>query len=327
VTTPEVSVILPSRDRPELLRRSLACALGQEGVELEVVVVDDGSAMPLGERVPDLHDPRVRLLRHDVARGVASARNAGIAGARGPLVAFLDDDDVWSPRKLAAQVCALDRSGAGFSYTDMLWLDGELHPFGTHHAIEPERLREELRLANVIGSPSTVVARVDAVRAVGGFDERLSVLADWELWIRLADAAASARVDQPLLGYVVHGAGLHVTDSRGVRSELRIIRQTHPGTPQVGGLDFWEWLASSQRRVGNRFGAARTHAHIALEFRRKRDLARAVGLVLGPWAMRLGRRPTDAAPTPVPGWLVDLDATVTDPAAASPASSFPPPGR
>src|SRR5215207_4009097 len=144
----------------------------------------------------------------------------------------------------------------------MVWLDGDLRPYGEYRPVPAGRLREELRVANAIGSPSAVLARTDLVRAVGGFDERLAVLADWELWIRLAERADGADVDQLLLGYVVHGGGMHVQDSRAVRSELRVIRRSHPGDPAIGGLDFWQWLASSQRRVGNRFAAARTHAHM-----------------------------------------------------------------
>src|ERR687891_1871685 len=91
-----VTVVLPSRDRPEMLERALRCALQQQDVELEVIVVDDGSSPPLGDSVASLGDPRVTLLRREMPQGVASARNAGIARARHPFVAFLDDDDLWS---------------------------------------------------------------------------------------------------------------------------------------------------------------------------------------------------------------------------------------
>jgi glycosyltransferase involved in cell wall biosynthesis len=248
----------------------------------------------------------VRLLRHDVSRGVSSARNAGIAAASHPFVAFLDDDDLWSPRKLAAQAAALERTGAGFSYTGVIWLDEDLQPSGTFTPRPAERVRDELRDANVVGSPSSVVARTDLLRSVGGFDERLAVLADWELWVRLADRADGVAVGELLYGYVVHGAGMHLRDLTAIRAELRLIQSAHPGKPKVGGLGFWEWFASSQRRIGARFGATRSHAYIGLRFGRPRDLARAVGLVFGERAMRLGRRPASPPPPPVPAWLDDL---------------------
>jgi hypothetical protein len=275
-------------------------------VELEVIVIDDGSSPPLDVGAGALPDPRVRLLRHDVARGVSSARNAGIAAARHPYVAFLDDDDLWSPRKLVAQTAALASTGAGFSYTGVIWLDEDLQPSGAFMPCAADRVRHELRDANVVGSPSSVVAGTDLLRSVGGFDERLAVLADWELWLRLADRADGVPVDEVLYGYVVHGAGMHLQDLQAIRTELGLIRQTHPGKPKVGGLGFWEWFASSQRHVGARGGAMRSHAHIGLRFGRPRDLARAVGLLFGERVMRLGRRPGSPPPPPVPAWLDEL---------------------
>jgi glycosyltransferase involved in cell wall biosynthesis len=93
-----VSVVIPTRDRWPLLADTLASALAQEGVGLEVVIVDDGSAstMPVGTT---FDDPRVRTVRNEVSLGVARARNRGIEAARGEWVALLDDDDVSPERR------------------------------------------------------------------------------------------------------------------------------------------------------------------------------------------------------------------------------------
>jgi glycosyltransferase involved in cell wall biosynthesis len=304
-----VTVVLPSKDRPELLQRSLACALGQTGVDLEVVVIDDGSSPALEGRVSTLADRRITVLRHDRARGVASARNAGIAAARHPFVAFLDDDDVWAPTKLVAQARALDSSDADFSYTGTVWLDEELRPQGAFRPCPAQELRAKLRDANVIGSPSTVVARTRLLREVGGFHEGMSVLADWELWLRLAERSVGIEIDELLYGYVLHGSGMHLQDFPAVRHELDMMRRSHPGEPDIGGLGFWQWFASSQRWAGDRLGAARSHAYIGLRFGRGRDIARGVGLLFGERAMKLGRRSVDVAPPAPPPWLVDLART------------------
>jgi len=100
---PDVSVIIPTRDRWQLLLRSAGCALGQAGVALEVVIVDDGSIT----ECPDLkvlRDRRVRMVRHTTSRGVSAARNTGMEVARGRWLAWLDDDDLWAPDKLAVQL-------------------------------------------------------------------------------------------------------------------------------------------------------------------------------------------------------------------------------
>src|SRR5262245_42476041 len=94
------AVTTPQTPRRLRARTHLRAALPQEGVEREVLVVDDG---PVADAAPDLvgfDGPRVRVLRHTEPGGVGAARNTGIRGARSGWVAFLDDADVWSPRKL-----------------------------------------------------------------------------------------------------------------------------------------------------------------------------------------------------------------------------------
>src|SRR5689334_7474886 len=101
---PEVTVVIPTRDRAELLPRAVDSVLAQEGAAWELVLVDDGStdATPaVFERYAQ--DPRVRVLRLDPG-GVSRARNRGVALGSAPWVAFLDSDDEWRPGKLAAQL-------------------------------------------------------------------------------------------------------------------------------------------------------------------------------------------------------------------------------
>ncbi|MBV8991348.1 MAG: glycosyltransferase family 2 protein, partial [Solirubrobacterales bacterium] len=87
--------MIPTRNRWPFLSHTLASALAQESVSLEVVVVDDGSDDQTPERLPAVGDPRVRVFRHERGLGVARARNKGIEEARGAWIAFLDDDDTW----------------------------------------------------------------------------------------------------------------------------------------------------------------------------------------------------------------------------------------
>ncbi|HWC32537.1 MAG TPA: glycosyltransferase family 2 protein, partial [Actinomycetota bacterium] len=121
---PEVTVVIPTRDRWSLLATAaLPAALVQEDVDLEVVVVDDGSRDETPERLAELTDPRLRVIRNLEPLGVAQARNAGIAAARGRWLAFLDDDDLWSPRKLRTQLDAARAAGASFVYAGVINVD------------------------------------------------------------------------------------------------------------------------------------------------------------------------------------------------------------
>jgi glycosyltransferase involved in cell wall biosynthesis len=183
VKPPLVSVIVPTRDRPQLVAGAVRSALDQAGVRVEVCVVDDASAEPVV--LPA--DERVRLIRLEPpARGPAAARNAGLAATTGELVAFLDDDDVWLPGKLARQVEALVAAGPGTVMVASgfeLW-DGERL---VASALPPPDLNSGGLLAHPCVCPSAALARREAIVLVGGFDESLIRVEDWDLWLRLAD--------------------------------------------------------------------------------------------------------------------------------------------
>src|SRR5437868_15474590 len=98
--SPEVTVVLPTRDAWDLLPATLASVQGQEDVDLEGVVVDDGSRDVTAAGLADWPDPRVTVCRREVSGGVAAARNVAIERAHGEWLAFLDHDDLWAPRKL-----------------------------------------------------------------------------------------------------------------------------------------------------------------------------------------------------------------------------------
>jgi glycosyltransferase involved in cell wall biosynthesis len=113
MTEPEVSVVIPTRNRwPMLSTHALPSALAQEDVDLEIVVVDDASGDGTAARVAELGDPRVRVVRNETNRRLPASRNVGAEEARGTWLAFLDDDDLWSPRKLRAQLDVAQASGA-----------------------------------------------------------------------------------------------------------------------------------------------------------------------------------------------------------------------
>ena len=113
MTAPQVSVAMPTRNRWPMLEQALRSALGQEAVELEVIVVDEASSDGTPERLDRIGDERVSFLRHDTPRGPAAARNAAIERARGEWIAFLDDDDLWAPGKLRTQLARAAAGGHG----------------------------------------------------------------------------------------------------------------------------------------------------------------------------------------------------------------------
>jgi glycosyltransferase involved in cell wall biosynthesis len=287
-------VVLPTRNRRTLLARALGTVLAQEGVEVEAVVVDDASEDDTSSWLATL-DERVVPVRNEARLGVAAARNAGLERASAPWTAFVDDDDVWSPRKLGAQLAAALESGAEWATAGAVVLDRELEVRAAQHVMPPERFLPLLLGHNVVpGGASGVVARTELVRRVGGFDPDLRIMADWDLWIRLALAAVPAGVDRPLVGYVLHGENM-TSAPEGFRRELARVREKHAAALAEHGVEpddtAWsEWLSEVQGRSGHRLAPAREQLRIAVRARRPRALARALAMAAGPgWARRRDR--------------------------------------
>lgn len=99
-----VSVVIPTRNRPELVLRAVESVAAQSYGNLEIIVVIDGPDTATESALASFGDPRLRVLALPESRGGSDARNAGIAASKGEWVAFLDDDDEWLPEKLARQL-------------------------------------------------------------------------------------------------------------------------------------------------------------------------------------------------------------------------------
>jgi glycosyltransferase involved in cell wall biosynthesis len=201
----DVTVVIPTRDRPDLLALTLQTVLWQENVQAEILVVDDGDEPGTAELVRQVGDSRVRLLRNSGPHGVSGARNMGIAASRGEWIAFLDDDDLWAPRKLAAQLAMADTSGAAWVYAGDVTVDEELRVVAGAPPPSPTTVITDLRRHNAVpAGASNVVVRRDLLDAVGTFDPKLRTSEDWDLWLRLAARSAPACVRQPLVALRTH---------------------------------------------------------------------------------------------------------------------------
>jgi glycosyltransferase involved in cell wall biosynthesis len=136
MSSPRVSVVIPTFNRAELCCLAVESVLGQTFADLECIVVDDGSTDDTAARLARFGD-RIRVL-HQRNRGMNPARNAGIAAARGDYLALLDSDDLWQPWKLELQVKLLERfPSAGFTFSNFTILDASA---GTAGARRPDGL-------------------------------------------------------------------------------------------------------------------------------------------------------------------------------------------
>jgi len=236
VTSPLVSVIIPTYNRAIRVQRAVASALGQSHSAVEVIVVDDGStdrtADLLDERFAD--ETRLVVVRTDNA-GVSSARNTGMAVATGSHIAFLDSDDEWFPWKLEFQLACLDRlPDAGLIWSDMRAVNADgkevapLYLRTFYHRYAEIDLADHLEGPDIMSRPefgdcevwhgdiyramlggnlihtSTVLMTRDRLASVQSFDESLVRTGeDFDFHLRAAAAGAVAFADTATITYRV----------------------------------------------------------------------------------------------------------------------------
>ena len=208
--TPTVSVVLPAFNRVASIGDAIDSVLRQTWADFELIVVDDGSTDGTRAAAEAIEDPRLRVLSTGDNRGPSGARNAGVAAARGTWVAFQDSDDSWLPEKLARQMARLTEPGADWvaAYCGMAIVGNVIKTgrgrvrvrYIPNPEIEDVEGDIHLRLLrSSLVSTQMLVARRDALQAIGGFDEALFALEDWDLALRLSRQGPFAFVDEPLV--------------------------------------------------------------------------------------------------------------------------------
>jgi glycosyltransferase involved in cell wall biosynthesis len=195
---PVVSVIIPTHNRAALLREAVASVKAQTYRDFEILVVDDASTDDTQEALAAWRE--VRVLRHPCRRGVAAARNLGIAAARGQWLAFLDSDDLWLPEKLARQMAYhQDQPHLLISQTDETWVRRgvKVNKPAAHRKVAGRIFFPSLKRCLI--SPSAVILNRRLIEAHGGFDENLPAAEDYDLWLRLTWRYEVGLVDEPLV--------------------------------------------------------------------------------------------------------------------------------
>lgn len=191
VSEPLISVIVPTYNRAVLLREAIDSVRRQTYRHWELIVVDDGSTDDTPALLDGLDEPRLRVLRSEHTGHPGRVRNAGLAMARGEYVAFLDDDDLWQPGKLAVQVPLLASGRFRWSYTGFVRIDASGRQFWQ---TTPDRIRNGgilaplLEVRAAVALP-TVVAERTLIDEAGRFDEAMRIHGDHALWLDLAARA------------------------------------------------------------------------------------------------------------------------------------------
>lgn len=211
----QISVILPTYNRAYCIRRAVDSVLCQTWSHWELLVVDDGSTDNTEEIIAAYaaSDERVRYCRKARNQGVSAARNEGIRLARHEYIAFQDSDDVWHADKLEKQMRIFENQPElGLVYCAMQGTrqDGSavrVPDISIDRRLLQGNLYGLLLQGNVIDAP-TAVMRKSCVEKCGGFDEGLSCLEDWELFLRIARDYEIGYADEALVDSDIHNHGV-----------------------------------------------------------------------------------------------------------------------
>lgn len=190
MTRPLVSVIVPTYNRPEMLADCLRSILHQTYPNVEIIVVNDGG-VDVKKIIDSLNQQnKITSLEHPANRGMAAARNTGIAVARGKYLAYLDDDDSYLPHHIETLVSFLENNDCKVAYTDahrahIKTINGRdtVQRLDVPYSIDFDS--DRMLIQNYIPT-LCVMHEKNCLDATGSFDEDLTVLEDWDLWIRMS---------------------------------------------------------------------------------------------------------------------------------------------
>ncbi len=248
--TPRLSVVIPTRNCLPYLPAAIASIRAQTCGPIEIVVVDDGSTDGTDAFLAQAAaaDPLLKPLVHAPA-GVSAARNAGIAAATAPIIAFLDADDQFLPDVLLDRLDLLERrADVSLTFADVVSVTPEGRVLGKQFSYWPQ-FRQwiggrtglldlgpdafAMLLAETVCGTSTVIARKSSIEQVGGFDTRYRIGEDWDLWLKLArvggvwcDTVCSTR-------YLARPGSTSRDTDELVRSVLQIYKEHVPDPSRI----------------------------------------------------------------------------------------------
>ena len=283
--SPKVSVVMSVYNGQRYLREAVNSILNQSFIDLEFIIIDDGSTDDTAQILREFRDGRIVYLRNDENQGLTKSLNKGLKLARGEYIARMDADDISVPERLHRQVEYLDQYPlVGLVGVTPVCIDSAGNELGRWNVLTTnEEIQAQLAQSNCFCHGS-VMFRRSCIEAVGLYDETFVLAQDHDLWLRIAELFDVANLPQPLYQWREHDERLSETRkqeqfrcvgrAREQAARRRFHFQEQVLSPIVsrsdGDEDLWRrtgdrrWIATryflfamGQRRAGDRKGAAR----------------------------------------------------------------------
>ena len=213
-SAPLVSVVIPTYKREfSFVERAINSVLEQTYQNIEIIVVSDNDkgslwAIDLEEGIKKY--PSVRLIQVEKNAGAPAARNLGMSEAKGELIGFLDDDDLWLSRKIEVQVPFFDDPDVALvfcgGYLSCENQSGKLFDYWTHHSLNKSTkvTFDRMLVYDVIGTTSQAMIRGSIVPRLGGFDISMKSRQDYEFWLRILKFYKAAGTSEQLFIHITH---------------------------------------------------------------------------------------------------------------------------
>lgn len=187
-TYPLVSIIIPTYNRANLLKRAIESVISQTYKNLEIIVVDDGSTDNTEQIVKECQDSRIQYIRHSKNRGLSAAKNTGIKNSKGDFIAFLDSDDEYLPEKVEKSIEVFKKApeNIGIVCSNFWRIEGE---------------KKKIAVSKRTPFLYFGVFRKEVFEKIGFFDEELEIYEDLDFGTRLICKFSSYFIDEPLAIY------------------------------------------------------------------------------------------------------------------------------
>lgn len=201
---PFFTVIIPTHNRLNLLRRSVESVISQTFDDFELIIVDDNSTDNTKIVVDQFTDNRIIYKQNIRSKGPCGARNTGIYEAKGKWIAFLDDDDVWLPEKLEHQYAIIKKSknSVGLVCCDYAIYKGKNRKVKIIQNRPKGWLKDRILFGYHIGCLSSTCVKTDILKFINGFDENFPSCQDQDLWFRVAAVSEITHVPKALVCFI-----------------------------------------------------------------------------------------------------------------------------
>ena len=238
---PNVSVIIPTYQRANLVSKTIESVLAQTYTDYEIIVVNDGSTDNTREVLARFGD-KINVI-HQENKGASAARNTGIMASQGRYIAFVDDDDLWVPKKLEKQVKSFESNpNIGLVCSNMFFfkyndVSADVADVWAPTSHPPGVLQDWILLfiGDFILMP-TVVVRRECLDEVGLFDQTLTSCEDYDLWLRIIEKFSVHFLNEPLALYHLSANSLSTNKERMLLNEIRVKEKAFSRNPNLKKL-------------------------------------------------------------------------------------------